>query len=143
MTARSLPSPNFNNPFVDGRGFLTRWAQGWITGADSRLGQRFDKVDAANATAGAAVPMTTQVVAGGGLQIGGALGGNVAIALYRAKTTVALLATSGNSEGDWAYALDGRKNGEGAGAGTGLPCFWSIVAGVGAWYGPTGAVVTA
>ena len=143
MTAQSLPSPNLNNPFVDGRGFLTRWAQAWVSGADSRLGQRFDKVDAANAMAAAAVPQTTQVVAGGGLQIGGSLGGNVALALYRVKTTVANLPASGNSEGDWAYALDGRKSGEGAAAGTGMPCFWSTPAGVGAWYIPAGTVVAA
>jgi hypothetical protein len=143
MTAQSLPSPNFNSAFVDGRGFLTRWAAAWISGADSRLGRRADKVDAAGVMAAAAVPRTTQVVAGGGLQVGGALNGNVALALYRVKTTVALLPASGNSEGDWAYALDGRKGGEGAGAGTGTPCFWSTPAGVGGWFTPGGVVVAA
>lgn len=28
-------------------------------------------------------------------------------------------------EGQWAFALDGRKVGEGAGAGTGVPCYFS------------------
>lgn len=28
-------------------------------------------------------------------------------------------------EGQWAFALDGRKTGEGAAAGTGVPCYFS------------------
>jgi hypothetical protein len=107
------------------------------------MGQRADKVDAASVAAAAAVPQTTQVVAGGGLQIGGGLSGNVAVALYRVKTTVAMLPASGNSEGDWAYALDGRKSAEGAGAGTGMPCFWSTAAGVGGWYTASGVAIAA
>lgn len=142
MTAQPLPSPNFNNAFVDGRGFLTRWAQAWISSADNRLGQRADKVDAAAVTAASATPRTTQVVAGGGLQIGGTLTGNVAVALYRDRVQVAHLPVSGNSEGDWCYAVDGRKSGETTGNGTGMPVFWSTPAGVGGWFTPSGALVT-
>ncbi len=144
MTAQALPKPLFGTPFVDEDGFLTRWGYAWISGADSRLGQRVDKVDAAHAAAMAAVPQTTQVVAGGGLQAGGALGGNVAVTLYKTRCAVAALPTSGNAEGDWAYALNGRKTGEGAGAGTGVPVWWSIVSGTGGWYAVrSGAVVAA
>jgi hypothetical protein len=57
------------------------------------------------------------------LQIGGALGGNVALAFYVTLTAVAALPATA-TVGDWAYAVDGRKAGEGAGSGTGTPVFW-------------------
>jgi len=47
---------------------------------------------------------------------------------------------SSAAEGDWAYALNGRKTGEAAGAGTGVPCWRSN----GAWIAvDSGAAVTA
>ena len=116
----------------------------WIGAMDARAGSRFDKIEAAHSIATAAAPQTTQVVAGGGLQVGGALTGNVGLALYRAVATVASLPTTGLTDGDWAYAQDGLKPGESTGAGSGVPCFWSTVAGTGGWYAVTsGALVTA
>lgn len=43
-------------------------------------------------------------------------------------TTVAQLPTSG-IPGQLAHATDGRKPGEGAGAGTGMLCFWDAATG--------------
>lgn len=124
MTATSVPPPPLNRPFLDGIYVSTPW-QIWFSAMRDRSGGSTDKVDAAYQAAMAAVPQTTQVVAGGGLQVGGALSGNVGLTLYVAKAPVAALPTAGNAQGDWAYALDGRKPGESAGAGTGVPCFWS------------------
>ncbi|MDB5483463.1 MAG: hypothetical protein JWO83_4516 [Caulobacteraceae bacterium] len=140
MAATRIPPPPFNTPFLDG-GFVSNAWQFFLSALYGALyGEGFDKVDAAHAAAMAAVPRATQVVAGGGLQAGGSLGGNVAVTLYRLKCVVAALPTSGNGEGDWAYAVDGRKPGEGAGSGTGVPCFWSN----GHWIAATsGATVTA
>jgi len=53
--------------------------------------------------------------------VGGALADDVGVALYQVVTQVALLPTTGNFDGNWAYAVDGRKVGEGAGAGVGSP----------------------
>lgn len=39
--------------------------------------------------------------------------------------TVATLPTTGVSPGQMAWAADGRKSGEGAGVGTGLPVYWN------------------
>jgi hypothetical protein len=79
------------------------------------------------------------VVAGAGLQGGGQVGPNVGVSLYAAVTAVAMLPTAANA-GDWAYATDGRKTGEGSGAGTGVPVWWSNTG----WYAvDSGALVTA
>jgi hypothetical protein len=130
MTAIPVPAPDFKTALVDpATGVLTRYGYALVSALFNRTGGADDKVEAAHALAGAAVPRGTEVVGGGGLQNGGALGGNVAVALYVARTAVASLPTVKVSEGDWAYALDGRKPGEGSGAGTGVPCFWSA----GAW----------
>ncbi|MEO8927304.1 MAG: hypothetical protein ABI306_09085 [Caulobacteraceae bacterium] len=123
MTAQRIPEPDFTERFVGEDRYLARWARNFLTGLYNRVGQDVDKVDDAHTMAANAVPQPTQVVAGGGLQIGGAMTGNVAVALYAAITAVALLPTNVN-QGDWAFAQDGRKNGEGAGSGTGVPCFW-------------------
>ena len=140
MTAQSVPSPDFTQPAVDGDRYLARWLRVFLTGLYNRVGQDRDKVDAAHAAAMAAVPQGTQVIASGGLAVGGALGGNVGLALYAAMTSVALLPTTANL-GAWAYAMDGRKNGEGAGAGTGTPVYWDRT---GAWKTlDTGASVAA
>src|SRR5471030_630598 len=112
MTAQSLPPPNFARPIVTPDGMVTRAFRNWMSGVYNRLGRDADKVDAAHALGVAAVPQGTQVIASGGLQVGGALGGNVGVALYAAMTAVAMLPAGANL-GDWAYALDGRKNGEG------------------------------
>jgi hypothetical protein len=124
MAATDVPPPPLNRPFLDGAFVSTPW-QIWFSALRDRTGGAGDKVEAAHAAALAAVPQTTQVVAGGGLQVGGALNQNVPVTLYVASTTVAMLPVSGLSQGDWAYAQNGRKPGEGAGAGTGVPCFWS------------------
>lgn len=139
MAATRVPPPPFSTPFLDGRFVSNAW-QFFITAVyDAIYGEGSDKIEAAHTTALAAVPQTTQVVAGGGLHDGGALGGNVAVTFYKIKTAVATLPASGNGEGDWAYALDGRKPGEGVSAGTGVPCFWST----GHWIAATsGAAVT-
>ncbi|MGI8839952.1 MAG: hypothetical protein ACR2F8_04075 [Caulobacteraceae bacterium] len=123
MTAQPLPPPPFGLPMTDRKGGLTRAWRAFFTGLYNRAGGTVDKIDAAHALATAAVPQGTQVIATGGLQVGGPLGGNVGVALYAAVTSVALLPASANL-GDWAFALDGRKAGEGAGAGSGTPAWW-------------------
>jgi hypothetical protein len=143
MTAQSVNTPPWRLPMVDGVGRVTSAWQWWFVQMFDRTGGTTDKVDAAHTAALGAVPQSTEVVAGGGLQIGGALGGNVALALYRAKAVVANLPASGNSEGDWAYALDGRKTGESPGNGSGVPVWWSTPAGVGGWYTDSGSAVAA
>jgi len=144
MTAINVPAIDPSLPLVDpGSGKMTRYGERVLRALAARTGGAVDKVDQANVLARNAVPKGTVVAAAGGLQVGGTLGGpnggNVGIALYRAVTGVALL-PAGAAEGDWAYAVDGRKPGEGAGAGTGTPCFWSA----GAWISvSSGAAVTA
>jgi hypothetical protein len=139
MTSQAVPAPDFDQPLVSADGTAARWFQRWVTAVYRRIGATQDKVDAAHATAMAAVPQTTQVVAGGGLHVGGALNSNVGLTFYADVCAVAALPTSGFSEGDFAYALDGRKPGESAGSGTGVPVWFSG----GSWYGvASGAVVT-
>ena len=123
MTAQAVPPPPFSLPMTDAQGRVTRPWQAFWTGLYNRVGQTTDKIDVAHTLAVAAVPQGTQVIATGGLQVGGALGGNVGLALYKAFTAVALLPASA-ALGDMAYAMDGRKNGEGAGSGSGTPVFW-------------------
>lgn len=141
MVATRVPPPPFNTPVLDGRTFASAWKY-WIQAInDAIYGEGFDKVDAGYQTAAAAAPASAQVVAVGGLQgSGSAIGENVGIALYRAITGLSGLPATGNHEGDWAYCLDGRKTGEGAGAGTGVPVWWSN----GGWYAAdSGAAVAA
>jgi hypothetical protein len=139
MTAVPILPPTDAQPLVSEHGVLTVWGLRLLRALYDRLGGVIDKVDAAYELALAAVPQSTVIAAAGGLKTGGALSANVGVTLYAAMTSVALLPSVGNSPGDWAYALDGRKPGEGAGAGTGVPCFWSA----GNWYAATsGAVVT-
>jgi hypothetical protein len=140
MTATRCPPPPFNTPFLDGGQISNAWQLFLAALYQANYGEGFDKTDAAYQTALAAAPATAQVAAVGGLHgIGAAIGASVGIALYRAMGTAASLPVSGNAEGDWAYALDGRKTGESAGAGTGVPVWWSA----GAWYAAdSGAVVT-
>ena len=140
MASQSVPAPDFGQPIVDANGRASRWFQKWINTMLARTGGATDKIDAIATTAAAAVPQTTEVVAGGGLQVGGALSGNVGLALYAIQAAVAALPTAALSEGDFAYALDGRKVGEASGAGTGVPVWWSN----GGWYAvDSGAVVAA
>lgn len=125
MTAKPVPQPAWKWPLVGPTGIASRWAQDHFQAMYERAGAQSDKVDAAHAMATAAVPRGTQVVAAGGLKQGGALGGNVGLALYAAIDTVAVVtALTGAAVGDWAYCLNGRKPAEGAGAGTGVPVFW-------------------
>jgi hypothetical protein len=140
MVAIPVPVPDFKIAIVEpGTGVLTRYGYALVSALFNRVGGQSDKVDAAHALALAAVPQGTEVVAGGGLKQGGMLGGNVAVVFYVARAAAASLPTTAMDEGDWAYALDGRKPGEGAGSGTGVPCFWSA----GAWISACdGAVVT-
>ena len=140
MTATFVPAPPVQVPVVDKNGMVTRPWYAHFTARHEQAGGSGDKIEAAHAAATAAAPQSTQIVALGGLHLGGDLSGNVAISLYRAMTTVAQLPSSGLTEGDFAYAKNGRKPGEGAGAGTGVPVFWSN----GAWIAVTsGATVTA
>jgi hypothetical protein len=144
MTAINVPPIDPSLALVDpASGRPTRYGERVLRGLWGRTGGAVDKVDAAHVLARDAVPQGTVVAAAGGLQVGGALGGpkggNVGVALYAAVTGVALL-PAGATEGDWAYAVDGRKPGEGAGSGTGVPCFWSGAAWISAC---SGAAVTA
>jgi hypothetical protein len=113
-------------PIVGASGRPSAYFQGWLSSV----------VDALNATtrlASAAAPTTLNIVATGGLQRGGSLSDDVGVSLYRAMGTVDQLPTTGNTPGDWAYALDGRKPGETNGQGTGTPVFWSVSA----WFSVT------
>lgn len=129
----TIPPFNSAEPIVSDTGTATQVFRRQMTAL----------IDAANDTAtlaAAAVTQGTRVIASGGLQVGGALGPDVGVALYAVKTTVALLPTATRADGDWAYAKDGRLPGQGAGAGTGVPCFYSR----GVWIAVTsGAAVTA
>ncbi len=140
MVAVDVPALDYAAQLVEpASGRLTPYGDAFLRSLFARTGDASDKVEAAHALASAAVPQGTEVVAAGGLQNGGALGGNVGLALYRTKDAAANLPSTAISEGDWAYALDGRKPGEGAGAGTGVPCFWSQ----GGWLSAcSGAAVT-
>jgi hypothetical protein len=124
MSAVTVPPPPYSQALLEG-GFLSRPWRTFIQALYRQVfGGGFDKVDAAYEAAISAAAASTQVLGAGGLTGGGALSGNVAVALYRVKAIVAALPAKA-TEGDWAYALNGRKPGEGAGAGTGVPCFWS------------------
>jgi hypothetical protein len=137
MAASPLPTPPFSQQVLDG-GFFSRAWQTWLQSVQTRLGGTFDKVEAAYKVANAAAPASAEVVAGAGLQGGGQVGPNVGLGLYLAITSVANLPTSA-AEGDWAYAIDGRKAGEAAGSGTGVPV-WRSNSG---WYAiDSGAAVT-
>ena len=125
MSAQTMPLIRADEVLLNADGTPTNRFFLFLTGARNRLGGDDDKVDAAHALATAAVPQTTQVIGGGGLALGGTLTGNVGLAFYKVVTTVAQLPTASNTEGDWAYAADGRKPGEGAGVGTGAPATWS------------------
>lgn len=116
----TLPTPPFHVSLTDRDGYVTA---PWEVFIQALFQQRID-VSTALDTANAAAPSTTEVVASGGLQGGGQVGGNVGLSLYTAVTSVALL-PSRAQEGDWAYALDGRKPGESSGSGTGVPVVWS------------------
>ena len=129
----NLQAPSGSTPIVEKSGRPTAGFQGW-------LANLANAVNAASSQAAASASSGLTIVATGGLQRGGSLADEVGIALYRAIKPVAQLPSSGNSPGDWAYALDGRKPGKPGGAGTGVPVFWSVTA----WFSVTsGAPVTA
>ena len=120
-------------PLTGDGGRPTPCFQSWLNGLVGAL-------NSTAALAKTAAPASLNIVANGGLQRGGPLSGDVGVALYRAVKPVAQLPTTGNAPGDWAYAVDGRKPGEAAGQGTGVPVFWSVTA----WFAVTsGAQVTA
>jgi hypothetical protein len=138
MPSTPVSAPPFSVALTDAQGFVSRAWQPVIQALFARTGGSFDKVEAAYATARSAAPATAEIVAGPGLQGGGQIGPNAPIAFYAAITSVADLPSLG-AEGDWAYALNGRKAGEAAGSGTGVPCWWSN----GAWIAvDSGAAVT-
>ncbi|HEY3797151.1 MAG TPA: hypothetical protein VGL58_02275 [Caulobacteraceae bacterium] len=140
MAATQVPALDYAAQLVEpASGRLTPYGDAFLRALLARTGGSADKVDVAHSLATAAVPQGTEVVAAGGLQNGGALGGNVGLALYRTKDAAANLPTSAVGEGDWAYALDGRKPGEGAGAGTGVPVIYSQGSWISAY---SGAAVT-
>lgn len=123
MVATSVPPlPDIWIDTATGR--LTHLGRAFMQAMRTRIGGTTDKVERADATAADAVPKATQVVSTGGLQVGGDLGSHVSVALYKIETTVAALPATGNRNGDWAFAFNGRKNGEGAAAGTGTPVWW-------------------
>jgi hypothetical protein len=124
MAATPISAPPFGVPLTDSQGYVSRAWQPVLQALFQRTGGNFDKVEAAYAASQAAAPGTAEVVAGAGLQGGGQVGPNVGLSLYLARTDVASLPTSA-AEGDWAYALNGRKTGEAAGSGTGVPVWWS------------------
>jgi len=129
----TVPLFNFSNPITDAEGNATQAFRTWMTAVAKDL-------NAASPLAAAAVPNTTNVIAAGGLQTGGALGSDVGVTLYKIITTVAGLPTTTTAGGDWAFARNGRKPGEGAGLGTGCPVVWSN----GNWYSSfSGAIVAA
>jgi hypothetical protein len=111
-------------------GAPTQEFSAWLQALRNRTGGAADKVDAAHVTAGGAASAAVQIVALGGLHAGGDLSGNLAVVLYRAHGAVADLPIAGSAEGDWAYAVNGRKASEAAGAGTGVPVWFSQ----GGWY---------
>lgn len=114
----TLPTPMWSDPIVDPAGFPTRWFRAFI---QALLGA----VRADSTATPTAAPASALVVAAGGLKLGGPIGPNVAVAFYAAISTVSLLPTGGLADGDWAYALNGCKTGEGVGSGTGVPVFFS------------------
>lgn len=128
MPSTPVSTPPFSVPLTDAQGFVSRAWQPVIQALFARTGGPFDKIEAAYVAAKAAAPAKAEVVAGSGLQGGGQIGPNAGLGLYTAMADVAGLPSSG-AEGDWAYALNGRKTGEAAGSGTGVPCWWSA----GAW----------
>ncbi|HSZ51339.1 MAG TPA: hypothetical protein VK801_07195 [Caulobacteraceae bacterium] len=136
MPSTPVPTPPFSTPLTDAEGYVSRAWRPLIQALFTRTGGVFDKVEAAYSAARSAAPASAEVVAGAGLQGGGQIGPNVPVALYSAITSVANLPPAA-AEGDWAYALDGRKAGEAAGAGTGVPCWWSN----GAWCAVDGGAV--
>lgn len=140
MVAVDVPALDYAAQLVEpASGRLTPYGDAFLRSLLRRTGDASDKVEAAHALASVAVPQIRQVVGAGGLQNGGGLAANVGLTLYRSIDALANLPVTAISEGDWAYALDGRKPGEGAGAGTGVPCFWSQ----GGWLSAcSGAAVT-
>jgi hypothetical protein len=122
-----ISEPDFAAQWMDPQtGQLTPYGYRVIKGLVDRTGgAASDGVAAAAGLAAAAVPQTRQIIAAGGLQLGGDMSGNIPVTLYVAIDGVSNLPTSGLTVGDWAYALDGRKPSEGSGAGTGVPVFWS------------------
>lgn len=119
-------------PVTGPSGRATLYLLGWIADLMAAL-------DALSARTVNGVPSTRTVVAAGGLQGGGALAADVGLSLYRVAAPVAQLPLSGNTPGDWAYAVDGRKPGEAAGSGTGVPVFWSHTA----WFSACGGAQVA
>jgi hypothetical protein len=141
MTAQPVPPATWAQPISDGRGVAHTWFRNLVDALWQRTGGQVDKVDAAASMAASAVPQGAEVNALGGLQNGGQLGGNLGLTLYSTSVAVADLPSGTElSQGDWAYAVDGCKPGEGSGAGTGVPVFWSA----GNWVSAcSGATVTA
>ena len=123
---------NASQPIVGPDGHPTKPFRDWMEAVRQALNSASD-------LATAAVPASRNVVAAGGLQVGGALSDDVGVALYKIYCVVSALPTTGNLNGDWAYALNGRKVGETAGNGTGVPAWWSGSN----WYAVDSGVVVA
>lgn len=122
MTAQPLGTPDFANPQVNGDGRASIGLRQFMTNVFKRLGGTTDKVEAAFQLASGATTQTTEVVAGRGLTGGGPLVSNIAIQFGLGAYTVALLPAGQTLQ--FAYAIDGRKNGEASGAGTGTWVWW-------------------
>lgn len=140
MTAIKVPTPQFGSPIEDGSGAVTKGWRAWFQTMFNRTGGSEDKVDAAFVIASAAAAQTIQVGAGAGLNGGGDLTQNRSIRLFIAVTPVAGLPAAPVQPMAQAFATNGRKPGEGGGAGTGCPVIWTN----NNWYSLfSGAVVTA
>ncbi len=123
MTLRIISAAS---PIVGAGGRPSAYFLGWLSSIVEAL-------NTATQLASAAAPTSLNIVPTGGLQRGGPLSDEVGVALYRAMTTVDQLPTMGNTPGDWAYAVNGRKPGESEAQGTGVPVFWSVSA----WFSAT------
>ena len=123
MTLKTLSA---STPIVGPGGRPSSYFLSWLSSVVGAL-------NAASQLAAAAVQPTLNIVPTGGLQRGGSLSADVGVSMYRAMVTVAQLPMTGNTTGDWAYAVDGRKPGESDGNGTGTPVFWSVSA----WFSAT------
>jgi len=69
--------------------------------------------------------VSEQDIEGNGVLAGYIEDGTVTVSLSRSVGTVAELLAVTGFEGQVAYATNGRKTGEGAGVGTGIPCYFS------------------
>lgn len=133
-----LVLPPARTPLTEGDGYATKGWRRFLDVVAKRIGTGgIDFVAQALGLAQNAVPQSTEIVTAFGIRGGGALSENLIIQLGLGDFRVAELPTA--SVHAWAFAIDGRKTGEGAGSGTGV---WAWSDG-NAWYSIMGGVVAA